>query len=629
MRLLWIAALAELASAFYPYHIPTSGGHKSKASRQAIENLQHLQSKRIPSHAFSLPASEEEPTSKTSAQAVERPRSSNHSPLRMLIKRILRPRQNSFNVIDAGDPKQGNSIGIDQDGTDFSYFSAFKFGNSNEEYYLLLDSAASNTWVMAAGCTSNACGVHNILGPSDSSTLSVLDSNFAVSYGTGSVKGNLGTDTLHFSTISVPLTFGLGTTVSDEFSSYPMDGILGLGRPDTITESSNGVNAPSLMDVLISQKVISKKFYGVDLWRDADGGSNDGEINFGAPDTSRYDGDLNYNAAIRNSNGFWEIAIADAGFNGKSAGLTGRSAIIDTGTSFILMPPGDAATLHKLIPGSSQNGQAFTIPCDTNKKVQITFGKTAYDIDPRDYVGKSLGEGGCSSNIVGLQTFGATQWLVGDVFLKNVYAGFDYDGQRVGFGIKGAAGASTPTTTAPPKTTSSTQAPSPTTTPVILTTSTTTVPVPTPTQTTTPTLSTQAMPPPSPTITTEAPPQETTHTSTTAPSPSQSPTQTTQPPAEPRPSEPLSSTTQATSTLTSLDQVETAQAHANGATATDSAFTAGFLPPGSTLTTSASGGSEGTSASGTQATRTGAGMKVKVSRALMLLVVVVCAIAFG
>jgi hypothetical protein len=48
-----------------------------------------------------------------------------------------------------------------------------KIGESEEEYHLLLDSAASNTWVMGEGCKSEACGTHNTFGSGDSGTLEV------------------------------------------------------------------------------------------------------------------------------------------------------------------------------------------------------------------------------------------------------------------------------------------------------------------------------------------------------------------------------------------------------------------------------------------------------------------------
>jgi hypothetical protein len=82
-------------------------------------------------------------------------------------------RQNAYNIVNSKDPTQANSVAIDQDGGDLSYMVAMTIGNSKEEYHLLLDSAASNTWVMGQDCASAACKTHNTFGSADSSTLKV------------------------------------------------------------------------------------------------------------------------------------------------------------------------------------------------------------------------------------------------------------------------------------------------------------------------------------------------------------------------------------------------------------------------------------------------------------------------
>jgi hypothetical protein len=265
------------------------------------------------------------------------------------------------------------------------------------------------------------------------------DTPFSVVYGTGSVSGTLASDTIHIGPLSPTLTFGLATNVSQEFSSYPMDGILGIGRG---VKTEGSIAAPQLMDVLSSNRLITSKLYGIHLSRGKDNLA-DGELNFGEVNKDRFSGDLNWNACLDNDNGFWEIAIENAGVDGKAVGLSGRSAIIDTGTSFILMPESDALKIHSQIPGFKQDGETFSVPCDTTAVIQFSFNKQTYNISTADWRGLRLENGLCRSNIIGRQTFKDTQWLVGDVFLKNVYSVFDFDSKRVGLGTKSVGASST------------------------------------------------------------------------------------------------------------------------------------------------------------------------------------------
>jgi len=145
MRLLWtLACLYQTCLAFYPYHLPSADG---------------------------------EDTTQSTPRAVQHRRTDNNGSIRMSIRRKPTKRKNNFNIIPAVDPTKSNSLGIAQDGTDFSYFCAFQLGTSQTEYSLLLDSAASNTWIMASDCTTASCSAHNTFGTADSSSLKVWTYN--------------------------------------------------------------------------------------------------------------------------------------------------------------------------------------------------------------------------------------------------------------------------------------------------------------------------------------------------------------------------------------------------------------------------------------------------------------------
>lgn len=150
-----LATFAQVSSAFYPY-IPLPDTHSSllstRDSNQQKPSLSDLSSPITADVDHSL---------------------DNNGEMRISLQRRPTKRQNKFSILLADSPQQSNSAGVNQDGTDFSYFASLKFGSSTKTFFLLLDSAASNTWVMSADCTTSACGLHTTFGSSDSSSLKV------------------------------------------------------------------------------------------------------------------------------------------------------------------------------------------------------------------------------------------------------------------------------------------------------------------------------------------------------------------------------------------------------------------------------------------------------------------------
>ena len=288
---------------------------------------------------------------------------------------------------------------------------------------MLIDTGSANTWVMGSTCKSASCSVHNTFGSGDSTTLKTTTKSWQLAYGTGEVGGFVASDTIALANYSLDLSFGLASSASDDFNNYPMDGILGFGPPQ-----SNELGTKTIMQALDDQTNLQSNILGIHLQRAADG-ARDGELIIGGMDKSKFDGNLNYLPTQNPSS--WEIKVGDAYVGGKACGFSGKTALLDTGTSYILMPPTDAATLHSNIPGSSSSGEIYTIPCDSSASVQLGFNGVKYTVSPRDYVGKPSGSG-CISNIIGHQAFGPGQWILGDVFLKNVYTVFDFDKDRIG-----------------------------------------------------------------------------------------------------------------------------------------------------------------------------------------------------
>ncbi|KAI5928011.1 acid protease [Camillea tinctor] len=344
-------------------------------------------------------------------------------------KAAVSERDNDWTILNAVEPTVDNSARIEQDGTDYSYFVEAKLGSDGKPLYMLLDTGASTTWVMGSGCTSDACKSHSSYGPNDSKTYLDTGKTYSVEYGTGSVSGHVITDTMSIAGLSATVSFGVANTTSDEFSEFPFDGILGLSMsPDTwLTAIKNA----SLIDANI---------FGISLARAADG-TNDGEIAFGAPNPEKMEGDITYTPLKAGST--WTITMDGATVDGKAAGFDSRDAYIDTGTSFIFGPPNDVKAIYGMIPDSAQQDSAtWSIPCDSNVPVALTFSGTSWTISSKDFVSGPNSDGVCTGKIYGME-YVKGAWLVGDTFLKNVYSVYDMDQRRIGFAAKAPASNST------------------------------------------------------------------------------------------------------------------------------------------------------------------------------------------
>ncbi|KAJ8520161.1 hypothetical protein ONZ45_g2985 [Pleurotus djamor] len=335
-------------------------------------------------------------------------------------------------VMPAATPTADNSLGLDIIANDVGYFAPVKIGTPPREFRILMDSGSADMWVGAEDCVSETgagCGNHLFLGNQSSVTFNDSGIPWQITYGTGAVSGTIVKDNVNIAGLALDdHIFGVATLESNEFAgdNVAFDGLLGTAR----SRLSNQ-RAPTPVEALAQTGLIRQAITSYKMPRLADQ-NNDGVITFGGVDESKFQANTLVTLDNISPVGFWEAEMDQITVNGVDTGLTGRSAILDTGTTLILAPAADATRLHQAIDGAESDGQGgFIIPCNTNATISLTFGGRPFTIDPRDLVFAPLNindpTGRCFSGITAGSIGEDTQWLVGDVFLKNAYFSHNVD----------------------------------------------------------------------------------------------------------------------------------------------------------------------------------------------------------
>ncbi|GBE88244.1 acid protease [Sparassis latifolia] len=324
-------------------------------------------------------------------------------------------------------PTANNSLGLSIEANDVGYIATIQMGTPPRDFKILMDSGSADLWVGSENCqtegTNTGCGNHTFLGSQSSSTFIDTGKQFEVTYGTGQVQGDIVTDNINVAGLALNNhTFGVANVESTDFSSdtIPFDGLMGLAKSN-LSEEQTPTPVESLAQAgLISEAITSFKISRLST------PPNDGEVTFGGLDTTKFNASTLVTFANVNAEGFWEGNMTTVTSNGQDLGLTGRTAILDTGTTLIIAPEADATAVHQTIPGAQSDGQGgFTIPCTSNTTIALSFGGESFAINPVDLLFTPVDvnnlQGNCVSGISSGQIGTATEWLLGDVFLKNVY----------------------------------------------------------------------------------------------------------------------------------------------------------------------------------------------------------------
>lgn len=338
------------------------------------------------------------------------------------------------------------------------YFGQVSVGTPKQNFNVILDTGSADFWLADSSCTNSQCRGVALFNPGASSSYKGSSSPFSITYGTGAVQGTLAADTVSLAGYSVDSqTFAVVDTLASNSLQAPTSGIMGMGF-QSLAQSQ----ATPFWQVLVEQNKLSEKLFTFQMARNVNTASTStigpgGVFTLGELDSNQYDGEINY-VSLTGEEGYWTIPLQSLSVNGQSGTLSGdTTSAIDTGTTLIIAPPSVARSIYSQIPNAqslggffSSNQGAYAIPCNSNVNITMTFGGQSYTINSADMKsGQVDNRGNCLGGIIGTDLgSGAPGFIVGNVFLKNVFSIYRYQPAAVGFAALKGQAAQTASTTA-------------------------------------------------------------------------------------------------------------------------------------------------------------------------------------
>ncbi|KAK3385561.1 aspartic peptidase domain-containing protein [Podospora didyma] len=316
-----------------------------------------------------------------------------------------------------------------------AYILQLDIGTPPQKIKVFIDTGSYELWVNPR-CNTSAdatlCQSYGNYYPAKSNSSYYVGGDFAVTYGTGAVKGSYWSDIMNIAMFQIPqVQFAVASD-----SNYTFSGILGLGYSYPYS-----INYPSVLDLMVSQKLISAPIFSLGLGGEQDGFS---EIIFGGVNRWKFAGPLEPVS-------IWPpISQQDPNWiqywvNVTSVGMTkpGQNPVIYTARDTFTMPTliDTGSTLSYIREDLvAQIGQQFQATIDTagnyivdcayrNASIPGTVdfgfnrGRMVISVRYKDFIYQQY-PGHC---MLGVQPadVGSTNYVLGDTFIRGAYLVFD------------------------------------------------------------------------------------------------------------------------------------------------------------------------------------------------------------
>ncbi|KAF9219417.1 acid protease [Gyrodon lividus] len=305
------------------------------------------------------------------------------------------------------------------------WFGTVSVGTPPAFYTVLFDTGSSDFVLPGVDCD-DSCNGHAIYDPASSLTSNDMVEFFFMEYGRDDgAFGRQYTDNVTIVGLTATdQTLGVASHYSEgfEIEQFSADGVIGMAF-----QSISEYDQSPVFQTLVVQGQTDEPVFGFSF------AASGPELYLGGTNPAMYAGDFTYTHVTQV--GFWQVNIDNVVGNEQIA-LTNVAAVIDTGSDLIHGNPSDVATLYEAIGGTVvlADERFYTFPCDAVPTVSLTFGGTSFSI-PTETFNIGLIDSP-SSDCIGAIIAGDTPiWIIGTIFLSNVYTSFDLANVRVGFAM--------------------------------------------------------------------------------------------------------------------------------------------------------------------------------------------------